>query len=214
MAIAHVQSKVDSAGGGATSFLSLPSVGNIVVVGIAFFNATANAVPTDNQGNTYVLRQQVHELVSGNWISIYTAKVNTSSGTFTVSHVAGDSIVIAEYSGVDTVSPFVNGSKATAAGGTPSVYVYTPKSNQLVIGVAYDDGPGTQVAGSGFTIRGQEIDNATHERIVYEDGIFAASGYNLVTYTAFGPNYGIAAIALAESFTVPSPTAKTAWHTA
>lgn len=95
----------------AASFATLPTVGNFIVVCVAvshFFNTgdINTSGVTDNQGNTYT-RDNI-STHPGAWIAaIFSAQVETSSGTFTitVNGVNSDDglwFVASEYSGIET----------------------------------------------------------------------------------------------------------------
>jgi YD repeat-containing protein len=154
---------------GATSvtFGSAVTSGDLVVVGITVFNQTlASNQITDNKGNTYT---KAAEAINGtDHAAIYYAKNVTGGSSFQVSSGAVDgTIAIHEYSGVDTVNALDKTNTGTGTSNAPkSASVTTSTSSELYFGVAWSNTSGDSwSAGSGYTLRQQETDNNTFERL-------------------------------------------------
>lgn len=110
---------------------------------------------------------------------------------------------IAEYSGVDPTATILTAT-AQSGSGTPSSSITTTVANSLIVVMGYDEGTVAQTAGSGFTLQGNEADNATYERAIFMDGVFASTGSQTITWANGVAAWAITAICL-EPFksTVP-----------
>jgi hypothetical protein len=106
-----VQSKSAASAGAATSFSTLPTVGNLIVV--FQFKFSTIAVPTDNQGNTYTEIIERNDALS-DYVSASYTKVVTSSGTFTITPPASTGMFMMEISGWDGTT-VLDGSATSAA---------------------------------------------------------------------------------------------------
>lgn len=200
-----VQHKINSAGGTTISFTVAPKLGNTVVFGQNIATGVEPVAPTDNKGNTYTKRKSVNETVDGVWVQLWTAPVNTTGGTFTVTFPGGGTVWIAEIYGANTAVV----DSASAIGSAPANgTITTTEDNTLIIVYAYDEGSLTHTPGSGLTSQDEEIDNVTHQRAYAESGAAATAGSQS---TAFGGStaagaYGWVAIGLHSKFEAPVST--------
>ena len=117
---------------------------SIVVSVSGWPNLPASTAVTDSLGNTYSIAGTV--LTSqGAYSAIYYAK-NVKGGTDTVTFNTVKSggqisMVVAEFSGVDTVSPLDKTAGAVGSGNTPSSGMMAPSSaGDLVIGSGTHNG--------------------------------------------------------------------------
>jgi RHS repeat-associated protein len=172
---ALVQSTV-AHGATSVSFSSAVTTGDLVVVSITVFSQTlASNDITDNKGNTYT---KAAEAINGtDHAAIYYAKNVTGSSTFQISSVDDGTIAIHEYSGVATSTALDATSTSTGTSNAPTSGNVTGKvGNELYFGVAWSNTSGdTWTAGSGYTLRQQETDNNTWERLATEDATTSAA---------------------------------------
>ena len=164
------------------TFAAAQVAGDLNVVAVGWTGASSHIVSViDTKGNVYVAAGPAGSQSSGGSEAIYYAKNITAAAagtnTVTVTYsavVIYPAILMAEYSGIDTVSPldrYVNASgSGTALSAGP---LTTTTANDLLIGV--DLVNQTSVGGPGFTVRltGTGGD-------IFEDKIVSAIG----TYSA------------------------------
>lgn len=155
---------------------------NVVIVGYGG-NATVASI-SDSRGNTYAQAVGPTSVIAPAHQYIYYAKniVAAAAGANTItinfsSTIDWPSIRIAEYSGMDTVSPLDVAGGATGTGTEMSSgAVTTTLANDLLVGGNFS-GTYTASAGAGFTQRiytfGGEI---LEDRIVSSTGSYAATG--------------------------------------
>lgn len=173
---AIVQSKKDSSGTGSVTFTSAVTSGNLVVVGLTTWGQfiPSNTV-TDNKGNTYTKAGEVFNTTSGDHAAIFYAKNVSGGSSFTVSTGITDiTIAVHEYSGITAFAPLDKIASSTATSGTKltSGNVTTSLGNELYFGVGWSGQDGDAwTAGSGYTLRQNETNNATAERIATEDAV-------------------------------------------
>ena len=169
------------------NFGAAVGAGNLLVAWINY-NSGTNSVSglTDTAGNTYsragvVLRGTAN--LSGWSNEIWYAKaVNGAPGlaltaTFSATFNAEKNISVNEYSGVNTVSPLEATagavvSTANASSGSASIAT----ANDLIYGVCFFENSG--VAGSGFTQRSVQHQNASEDKIATTAGSYAATCTN------------------------------------
>jgi hypothetical protein len=163
---------------------TLPSpvtAGNLIVVSVSGWpNLPATTPVTDSLGNTYSIAGDI--LVSqGAYSAIYYAKNikgGTNTVTFdTVSSEGQISMVVAEFSGVDTISPLDSTIGTVSSGTVPSSGVMTPsQAGVLVIGSGTHNGTTVTTAGSGFTmIDIPTEDSANHQPLAMEYQVLSGS---------------------------------------
>lgn len=122
MAITHVVTEANATGGSPSvskSFASLPTVGNRVIA-VVRNGGSGDGTVSDNQGNTWTKHEAT--LQSFNRISIWSAPVVTSSGTFTVTVTTDGSdcdLVISEYSGILSTA-VISSAKTTGTSSAPA----------------------------------------------------------------------------------------------
>jgi hypothetical protein len=207
MAIAFVQSKGQDAGGSGTGttidFTSNVTSGNLLIYAVRIGGDTTVTITSNRTtGNwTQALKSAVQTDDGSVLVLLYA--IATSSGACTVTFAFGTAVTsryaIAEYSGIDTTTPFdkstsnqsggsTSTSPATTAGQTPT------SAASLVLGLLTTGGdPTTITAGSGYTLR--EAANASN-RFALEDKILAASSSQTAGFTlAAGQTY-IAGLAI------------------
>lgn len=162
------QNAADNAASSATITVTLtPTAGNLLVFAITGDSADTTSIAlSDNLGTHNTFSQIGTDLVTGNaqrcawWFA-----VNCKGGatTFTATFSTGTrfrAVYVAEYSGIATASPFLNGARAeNAAPGTGTDAVSSGTANAtsqpaLVWGFCIDtSGSTTPNAGTGFTTR-------------------------------------------------------------
>jgi len=164
---------------GATSatFGSAVTSGNLIVVGITAYNQTlASNQITDNCSDTYT---KAAEAINGtDHAAIYYAKNVHGGASCQVSSGSVDgTIAIHEYSGVSTSNALDKTNTSTGSSNAPtSGNVTTSTSSELYFGVAWSNNSGdTWTAGSGYTLRQQETDNNTYERLATEDAVISSA---------------------------------------
>ena len=133
------------------------TAGNFIVVAVSGWpNLPASPAVTDSQGNTYSSAGAVMT-VGGAYSAIYFAR-NVIGGATAITFNAVNtnsqiSMVVAEFSGVNTVSPLDTTAGATGNGTTPSSGIMTPgAAGNLVIGCGTHNTTTVTTAGTGFTM--------------------------------------------------------------
>jgi chitodextrinase len=169
------------------AFTQAQTAGNLNIVVVGFYSSTGTVSSvTDSAGNTYVLaapltRQNAtsQAIYYAKNIKAAAAGTNTVTVTFSVS-VPYPDIRIAEYAGLDTVSPF----DATSSGaGFPTTAtsgnVTTTKPVELLFG-AGDTAGMFSAAGSGYTLRVITTPDGdiVEDRVVTSTGTYAATATN------------------------------------
>lgn len=188
---ASTKSSCSNASSCGTSFGSLPSSGNAVIVTISCWNASVDCAVTsvtDNQSNTYsqAACQQRDTGVANNQACIYYAiPIGSPSGTFTVTANASAStyfeVIAVEYSGVATASPVditktAQGAVTTADTGASSS---TTQADELAVCVAAVSANNAALAfttPSGYTRRGVQNNAMTTVGFESSDKILSATG--------------------------------------
>ncbi len=181
---AYLQSRKTST----TSQITLPSsvaTGSLIVVGLTVCclgTIPSNAI-SDNKGNTYTrIAEVAHAQDRG---AIFYAK-NVSEGTnFTVTNSFGGTFSVHEYSGVSTSSPLDKWSVNFGTSTKPnSGSTTTTQGNELYFGLAFSMQDGdTWTAGSGYTLRETEINNATVERHATEDRVLTSASTTFADFS-------------------------------
>lgn len=171
---------------------TLPSrvtAGNLIVVSVSGWpNLPASPAVTDSLGNSYNIAGNVL-LSQGAYSAIYYARnVTGGSDAVTVRTVsAGGQITmaVAEFSGVDTVSPLDKTAGIVGSGTTPSSGTMTPlQSGELVIGSGTHNGNTVTTAGSGFTmIAVPTEDSNTHQPLAMEYQVLNSVTPTAATFT-------------------------------
>ena len=171
------------------SFSTLPTVGDVVVVGYSLGTSTTGVTKvTDNQTNGYVMEDdqpQNGSQASAFWCSV----VQVSSGTFTVTVTPNGnqyvSMVLLEYSGVscnpdtapvaatNATSPFTCGS------------ITTTVATDVLLTWANNNGGGTvtYTAPTGFTLEEQQSNGSTAQSGAIADQITSSTGTFSPTWT-------------------------------
>lgn len=188
MAIAFIQQQGGSqfTMGGAASvaatFSSNTTSGNLIVVAFAPNSSVIVSSIADGLGNTYV-QATAPSGVSGQNVEIWYAKNITGGTTPTVTvtpnFATNATLVcaIAEYSGLDTISPLDQHLGATGTSTAPaSGAVTTTSANELIFGAAMNAATVANTVGAGF---GHFLNtlSATHPvELGIEDAITASTG--------------------------------------
>lgn len=199
MTYAFVQQNAnDNAASAATITVTLtPTAGNLLVFAITGDSADTSSIAlSDNLGVHNTFTQIGTDLVTGNaqrcawW---FAANCQGGATTFTATFSAGTrfrAFYVAEYSGIVTSSPFLNGARAeNAAPGTGTDAVSSGVANAtsqpaLVWGFCIDtSGNTTPNAGTGFTSRAGVWSTATCLGKP-EDKRVTATGNVAATFTA------------------------------
>jgi hypothetical protein len=182
--IASVQKASNITSSAQNLAVTLPSnvtVGDLIVVSVSGWpNLPASTAVTDSQGNTYSIAGTV--LVSqGAYSAIYYAKnVKAGATSVTVRTVKSGgqiSMAVAEFSGIDTVSPLDKTSGTVGSGNAPSSGTMTPSAaGELVIGSGTHNGNTVTSAGSGFTMLAIPTeDSNTHQPLAMEYQVLSTS---------------------------------------
>lgn len=184
--------------GASVDFLIQPIVGDYVVAA-CIINSQSSSLPSmamgDNQGNSYTSSGITS---TGFPTLISFAKINASSGTFTVTCFSNQAlccsttIVAFEYSGLATTSPS-DGSSSSAGTGTSQSpgAISTSNANDLIVGVCGGSqnftGSIAFLAGSGFTSQYQQnVEAPQYPVMIFEDRIVSSTG----SYTASSTSSG------------------------
>lgn len=161
MATSYVQSNAKTVAHGSSSttlaFSSNNTAGNLIVVCVGFFKYLAGtASVSDSQGNTYTRanQQATGSTEADMW---FAPNCNGGANTITISNTSTNvdfDVIIAEYSGADTISPLdaasgaTSGSSATLSIGSSAgllvVYAYNSNNNTATL---------TPSPSSGLTLR-------------------------------------------------------------
>jgi RHS repeat-associated protein len=174
---AFVQSKKDSATGSVT--LTNPvTTGNFIVVGVTIWNTAipSNAI-TDSKGNTYT---KVGEIINATTLdhgAIFYAKNVTGGASFAVTSSVGGTIAAHEYSGITVSGPFDKVASSTGFSTVPnSTSITTGNDHDLYFGLAWSNTSGDAwSAAGGYTLRENETDNNSAERIATEDQVISSA---------------------------------------
>jgi len=195
LAPAYVQSKKNSVTNSVTLDNPVTS-GNLIVVGLTVYNA---AIPTnaisDNKGNTYT---KVAEAINGSdHAAIFYAKNVTGGSSFTITSSVNGTVAAHEYSGLATSTVFDKTATSTGSSATPTTgNVTTSTSSELYFGLAWSKNDSDAwSAGAGYTLREQETNNNTAERIATEDAILLTASTTFARFTTTTSNPWAAAIA-------------------
>jgi hypothetical protein len=173
----------------ATTLSSSVTSGNLIVVSVSGWPNLPAATPvTDSLGNTYSIAGNV--LVSnGAYSAIYYAK-NVRAGTDTVTvntvKTGGQiSMVVAEFSGVDTLSPLDRTAGTVGSGTAPSSGTMTPTlSGELVIGSGTHNGSTITSSGTGFSmIAIATEDSNTHQPLAMEYKVLSDAAQTSSTFS-------------------------------
>jgi|SRR6266850_3281294 len=129
------------------SFSVLPAVGNTIIVTVfGWSNVNPGYSVSDNQGNTYTLNAFRNTGGFGS-ATVFSAPVNTSAGTFTVTvtnNGSGASTVNfnAQEVGVLSSTPFDKSSSTTGSSTTPSTgtTATTTVASEILVGCQKNDG--------------------------------------------------------------------------
>lgn len=186
MAIAFVQVKSNTSSAAvntlASTFTNVQAVGNLNVVAISFSDGAVTVTSVvDSLGNTYVLVVgPTRGGTNSNDQYIYYAKnIKAGANTVTVSLSASVTFVdirMAEYSGIDAVSPLSNFSAGTGTGVLlNSGNATTSQANSLLVGAGTSFGA-ISSAGAGYTSRIiNSFGFALEDQIVSSIGTYSAT---------------------------------------
>ena len=168
----------------AITYASAQHVGGLNVVVVGWEDDTSNITSVaDTKGNSYALAVGPVRNTGHNSLAIYYAKsilaATAGSNTVTVTFntaAAGPDIRIAEYSGLDTTSPFDVASSGLATSGTAMTTgtMTTTSANELIVG-ADQLSQWTSAVGAGFTQRvSTSHGHVLEDRIVTSLGAYTA----------------------------------------
>lgn len=180
MAIAFVQSDVANDVSVLSSSVTLLGVatGNLIVVCIVTSGAGTSVTSVTDGTNTYTQRSTRIFLAGVGGQEQWEAH-NVTGGDLTItanySGAANANLACAEYSGIDTSSPFDQTSKASGTSTTPSSgNVATSQADELLIGFVTD---GVFTYDGGWNLRENgDFQSFLADRIVAVAGNYAASG--------------------------------------
>ena len=173
-------------------YTAAQNAGDLNVVIIGWEDAIANIVSvTDTKGNSYALAVGTTRSPGNNSLAMYYAKniaaATTGANTVTVTFNTGaplPDIRIAEYSGIDTISPLDASNGATGSGTAVSTAAMTTTAaNELIVG-GDQLANSTNAVGTGFTQR--VLTSHSH---VLEDRIVTATGSYAVSATQTAGGY-------------------------
>ncbi|MEI6067575.1 MAG: DUF4082 domain-containing protein [Methylococcaceae bacterium] len=170
--------------------LPLPvTAGNLIVVSVSGWpNLPASTAVTDSLGNTYSIAGTAL-LSQGAYSAIYYAKnvkAGSNSVTFRTLKSGGQiSMVVSEFSGVNTTSPLDKTAGAVGSGNTPASGTMIPSlTNELVIGSGTHNGNTTTSAGAGFTmIAVPTEDSNTHQPLAMEYRVLSGTQQTNATFS-------------------------------
>jgi len=186
-AIAYVQGIGNYAGTSGTlaaTFQSTQSAGNLIVVAVAWANATTTVTSvTDSKGNAYSLAvgpvrrpgQATAYIYYARNIAAAAARTNTVTVRLSSQNIVWPDIRIAEYSGADKTNPLDVVAAAAGTGTTASTPNFTTtNANDMIVGHAFVQNAVTG-AGSGFTSRVPDNGNILEDRVTTSAGVYSAS---------------------------------------
>lgn len=195
MAYAFVKKTENSANSNATT---ITATGGNTLIWVARTSAGAgNPVVTgvtDSGSETWTQAIATFNGAAGSGTDWYTvfympniaSGLTSVTGTFTGGPPGSCNIVVIEYSGLATTTPFIVGAhnQQAAPGTTANAITSGTATNvttvpALILGVVGNNGNGDTVAGTGYTIRGTVTGN-----YAIEDARATSSGNQQVTFTA------------------------------
>lgn len=160
-------SVVTGANSQALSFISTPSIGNLIVVSIGTYNgALGLSAVTDNQSNVYT-RDVVATIASGTEVATYSGSAINSSGTFTITvnpdgTSADFTFVIVEFSG-NSASPTDKKNLDVQTGTTVTSLDITPSENNcLWVGAMTHAGTDTAITQNSGSLIHEDEGGSTH----------------------------------------------------
>lgn len=201
-AVAFVKASTQGSCGAASScgssFGSLPSSGNAVIVTTSCWNASVDcnvSSVTDNQGNTYtqaVCLQQDTGVANNQACIYYAIPIGTPSGTFTVTANASAStyfeVIAVEYSGVSTTSPVdvTKSAKNTTGTSDTGASSSTTQANELAVcvsSVSANNSSLSYTTPTGYTRRGIQNNATTTIGFESSDKILSATDAQQCAWT-------------------------------
>lgn len=181
---AYVQGGIN-ASTSAVTLASPVTSGNLIIVGLT--TCCQGSIPTnpisDNKGNSYTYITQAQ--TGQDYGALFYARNVTGGSNFTVSTSFGGTISAQEYSGIATSSPldkYATGFGTSTALATSATT--TTLANELAFGLGFSiHDLDSWTAGSGYTLRQTEINNATVERHATEDKVLTSAGSNTASFS-------------------------------
>jgi len=164
--------------------------GNLIVAVTSWGNRSGNPTISDSSSNNYVLATTSYSSAGDQSLAVYyAANIRGGSNTISATFNGGrpwPRLIIAEYQGLDPVSPLAvtstnQGSATTAADSVTTGYGTTSTGGDLILGVVENyNVSGTVLAGSGYTLRygllySGAIETALEDRIQTTAGSVAAT---------------------------------------
>jgi O-glycosyl hydrolase len=156
----------------AKAFTANVTAGNLIVVAVSGW-PTPTINVTDSRGNAYAVASPIRQAAGSSFSAIYYAK-NITGGADTVTVSANSSVqlsmVIAEFSGLNTTAPLDGNVSAAGTSNTPSSGNVTPTTaTDLLIGAGTHNLSTITSAGSGFTLIGVATeDSSNHQPLAME----------------------------------------------
>jgi hypothetical protein len=179
MAIAFVQGNNNTSQSGTSvtlAFLSNNAAGNLLILTVRSANFDVSGV-SDTQGNNWT---KIDSLANQEFCNCwYAPNSKAGANTVTVTFTGSASFVylaVGEYSGVKVSSPLDTHNITSGTSSTPAAPSVAATAGDLVLGYVEDGNGETITAGSGYTIRQNNIGAA------YEDQLNVAAGN-------FAPNF-------------------------
>jgi len=180
--VSFVQATANRASGAkkfSLSFASKTVAGDLILVGFDFYSNAKFSSITDSQGNVFAEVGSQLKSPSGYYSRVYYANnIKGGADTVTVNLSANSNVLevyLAEYSGVNQVTPIDAQADASgAAGGVSSGNATTTVAGDVIYGYCFADN--TCNAGSGFTSRSTFDSNLIEDMIAGNPGSYAATG--------------------------------------
>lgn len=180
----------------AVAFVSNVTAGNLIAVGITWYNdpITLSSV-TDTLGNTYTVVQTVNIALAQRYATAYAKNIlggaNTVTATFSLATAIFRGIIVHEVSGADTTAPLdknagqVQTAPGTGANAVTSGAVVSTTDGQYLFGfTAEGAGVSTTITqGTGYTLRQRTQSSTTTEEQASEDQIQATAASIAATFT-------------------------------
>ncbi len=189
-----VQNRAQFSSGSATTIGVTPAgaltTGDLVVVAVAWGDQSSTAAVTDTRGNTYTPIGSPVPYAGSRRVQLFYAR-NAIGGTATVTAtfsaaVGNRWIAVAEFSGMDPISPLVTSAFGSSSGSSSSVPVNATAPGQLLVGATVNGAGGiANVTGSSAHL----LDTAPGASMGDAFGTTAAAGPSAITfgYAASGP---------------------------
>ena len=183
-----------------------PKQGNLIVLGVAFFNTGTAITVTDGQGNIYTERASLASGSDGGLMKIYTAISfgGVAPNVITISWATAARVVAyaVEYRGPVAALFDSSASQDTPAGSSVSYALVNGSAQDLVVTINARSGGGVTWSGLSGTDRSGTIG----PQFEFNDILSAAVGSNTITATSTGVSFASLSASFRSAPIEPSST--------